>query len=270
MQTSNERIVIGLTGKAGHGKNLTADLICKQFPEYYFKQIGFADKVKEVYSVITGEQVVDSLEWKNTFLPTWGMTRRQMLQKIGTDAMRDGLDKDVWVKALASSLEPDRNYIITDVRFPNEVLFIENELEGKVFRVRRPLFDSGTETHESETALDHVQFDEIWNGLGIEELEVQIAESSQVFEFIGSKNIPDSTINDKEFKVLMKSGVFVNVDLLNEGIFQGEYALVCHKHETMESLIQSYRQENKLSGKYRESFFVNLKRCELVTLKVDS
>lgn len=169
-----KRIIIGLTGKAGHGKNIVADIICEEYPQLNFKQVGFADKVKEVYTVVTGEEPVDDLEWKNTFLPEWGLTPRQMLQKIGTDAMRNGLDTDVWLKAMGANLRPDQNYIITDVRFPNEVDYIEDNLGGKVFRVVRPGYQSGTPEHESETALDYMRFDEIVNAGPLRDLRLLV------------------------------------------------------------------------------------------------
>lgn len=166
----NKRIIIGLTGKAGHGKNTVADIICSLCPHYDFKQVGFADKVKEVYTVVTGEQVENTLEWKNTFLPDWGFTRREMLQKIGTDAMRNGLDQDVWLKALGLNLKPYQNYLITDVRFPNEVTYIREVLSGDVVRILRPGYDSGTPLHTSETSLDHLNFPEIINDGSLNDL----------------------------------------------------------------------------------------------------
>jgi hypothetical protein len=47
-------------------------------------------------------QDFESQEFKNEKLgPEWGdMTVRDMLQKIGTESLRDNLHPDVWVNAL--------------------------------------------------------------------------------------------------------------------------------------------------------------------------
>jgi len=59
-------------------------------------------------------------------------------------------------------MEPGRNYVITDVRFKNEVAKIE-EMGGKVVRVIRHGYDNGLPPHQSETDLDNMYFDTIHN-----------------------------------------------------------------------------------------------------------
>ena len=39
---------------------------------------------------------------KATYLEDWGMTVREFQQRLGTDAVRDGLHKDSWVLATLS------------------------------------------------------------------------------------------------------------------------------------------------------------------------
>ena len=96
------------------------------------------------------------------------MSVREFLQKLGTEAMRDGLHTNVWVNSLFSDyivttiatgsnefdvqdtdLEP--KWIITDLRFPNEYDAVADR-NGITIRVTRPGTLSGT--HPSETALD--------------------------------------------------------------------------------------------------------------------
>lgn len=103
------------------------------------------------------------------------MTYREFLQKLGTEAMRDGLHKEVWVNALFAdykwytkewdelgneTLNAYPNWIITDMRFPNELDAVQLR-EGITIRVNR---DNGTREidtnpHPSETALDDAKFD---------------------------------------------------------------------------------------------------------------
>ena len=158
----NERgLIIGLAGKAGHGKNYVADVLCDYYPGMRFRKVAFADPLKQLYSIISGETVQDSPEWKNG-MSNLGMTRREAFQKIGTDLFRKHLHEDIWIHALFSGLDLTQNYIITDVRFLNEVNAIRHA-GGVVFRVMRPNYDSDTPAHESEEAIDLLKLETIIN-----------------------------------------------------------------------------------------------------------
>lgn len=98
-------------------------------------------------------------------------TYRQLMQWIGTEAMRDVIHPDVWVNALFADYDPHTvdptleepiqypNWLITDLRFPNEMQRIK-KFGGKCIRVERPGIQ--TTDHISETALDNVsQWDEL-------------------------------------------------------------------------------------------------------------
>lgn len=73
-------------------------------------------------------------------------TYRHAMQEIGTDLFRHQFHPDTWVNAMMSeyrekvdfnrSLPPDKNWIITDVRFPNEVDAIKSK-KGILLRVDR-------------------------------------------------------------------------------------------------------------------------------------
>lgn len=174
--------IIGITGKAGHGKNTVADMICNRLKRT--QQLAFAGKVKEVFTVLTGMEYQDTENFKNQFIVGWGMTVRRMLQKIGTEAMRNGLQEDVWVNALFYSLSDyaTKTFVITDVRFPNEAEAIEMR-KGFVIRVVRPGYDSGTPEHESETALDDQKFYTITNDGTLADLEEKVQAMLTFFVF---------------------------------------------------------------------------------------
>ena len=156
----------------------------------------FAGKLKQTASLLTGIpiEMFEDQEFKKTELakdwnyfpiigyghrnvPVYGepeqpMLVREFLQKLGTEAMRDGLHTNVWVNALFADYrnfhtdkfsvrqginEPEYpNWIITDMRFPNEMEAVELR-EGITIRVVRPGTTVGT--HPSETALDDAEFD---------------------------------------------------------------------------------------------------------------
>ena len=155
-------MILGITGKAGHGKNTVAEILKEACPAMDWQRVAFADALKNVFWALTGTVPIDTTDWKHKYLPEWGMTRREMLQRIGTDCLRNHFDPDIWVKALFFQMEPGKNYVITDVRFKNEVAKIE-EMGGKLVRVIRHGYDNGLPPHESETDLDHMYFDTIHN-----------------------------------------------------------------------------------------------------------
>lgn len=179
------------------------DWYCANKSKFQIKK--FAGKLKQVASMITGVPVEmwEDQDFKQCRMPYgWGMTYREFLQKLGTEAMRDGLHKDVWVNALFSDYHPTTNkttdelfmeqfltgksevtynypsWCITDMRFPNEMKAVK-ERKGITIRVVR---DNGTRTidtnpHPSETALDDVKFDYVIENDGtIEDLIEKVRE----------------------------------------------------------------------------------------------
>lgn len=155
----------------------------------------FAGKLKDIASHLTGIDIEDfedpefkktnlGREWwtpsKVTFVDGKTnieeykpMTVRDFLQKLGTDAMRMGLHDNVWVNALMADYKPEEswlntslgekpdvvypNWIITDVRFPNEAQAIKDK-GGIIIRVDRPGVKP-INNHPSETGLDGWNFD---------------------------------------------------------------------------------------------------------------
>ena len=166
----------------------------------------FAGKLKQIASLLTGipvekfedqefKKTLLSKEWNSPYnIPFSGpdfvkhdgeMTVREFLQKLGTEAMREGLHTNVWVNALfadyknvyigswgqGNHMYEKPNWIITDMRFPNEMEAVV-ERKGITIRVTRPDFLSfEAMLHPSETALDDAKFDyEIINDGSLEDL----------------------------------------------------------------------------------------------------
>lgn len=163
----------------------------------------FAGKLKQIASLLTGIDVekFEDQEFKKLEMPecwnrlqqsgrskVWNpMTYRQFLQELGTEAMREGLHTNVWVNALFADYVPNwkfegegiliddvslikkyPNWIITDMRFPNEMEAVELR-EGVTIKVVRP--GTAVGTHPSETALDDAYFDHVISNDGtIEDL----------------------------------------------------------------------------------------------------
>ena len=113
------------------------------------------------------------------------MTVRELLQKLGTEAIRNNLHENAWVNALMVDYRTTDNWIITDCRFPNEYEYVK-KYGGKVIRINRPDV-SAVNAHPSETAIDNYDFDGyILNDGSLELLEDSVV--SLVDKFL-NKNI---------------------------------------------------------------------------------
>ena len=163
-------------------------------PNFEIKK--FAGKLKQIASLLTGIDVekFEDQDFKMTNLgPEWArpfydkesnvhyetITVRKFLQLLGTECMRMGLHVNTWVNALFADYRaieriPEKrmsimpNWIITDMRFPNEMEAVELR-EGVTIKVVRP--GTAVGTHPSETALDDAYFDHVISNDGtIEDL----------------------------------------------------------------------------------------------------
>lgn len=195
-------MIIGIAGRLGSGKDTVGEVIqklCLTNNGVEFEIKKFAGKLKTIASLVTGIPVekFEDQEFKQKHMGLqWDMTYREFLQKLGTEGMRVGVHTNIWVNALFSDYNPvtysDRggweypNWIITDMRFPNELEAVE-EREGITIRVVRSFNhkmgskETGTlnltPLHPSETALDDAKFDyEIINDGTIEDLVDKVKE----------------------------------------------------------------------------------------------
>ena len=162
-------MIIGISGKAGSGKDTAAkmlevlyanpDISYEDFANKRYKNfadiqiVHFADSLKETAQVLfrIGEWETNTQEGKKTTINWIGKTVRELLQGIG-QGLRDAIDFDLWVKILFANTEDWSNYIIADVRYPNEVYAIKKR-NGVLIRIDRK--DAGAGNHSSETALDN-------------------------------------------------------------------------------------------------------------------
>lgn len=179
-------MIIGISGKAGSGKDTAAkmlevlyanpDISYEDFANKRYKNfadiqiVHFADVLKEVAQVLfrIDEWETNTQEGKKTTINWIGKTVRELLQGIG-QGLRDAIDPNLWIKILFANTEGWSNYIIADVRYPNELYAIK-ERNGILLRIDRK--DAGAGNHSSETALDdYKEWDvHIENNSSIEDL----------------------------------------------------------------------------------------------------
>lgn len=162
-------MIIGISGKAGSGKDTAAkmlevlyanpDISYEDFANRRYKNfadiqiVHFADTLKETAQVLfrISEWETNTQEGKKTTINWIGKTVRELLQGIG-QGLRDAIDPNLWVKILFANTKDWSNYIIADVRYPNELEAIK-ERNGILIRIDRK--DAGAGNHSSETALDN-------------------------------------------------------------------------------------------------------------------
>lgn len=182
-------IVVGITGKKGHGKSEIAKIM-KQ--NHAFTEKAFADPLKKCVMPLFDfkrKQVYGDM--KEEIDERWGITPREALQHVGTEVVRNHMNKllpdigdEFWIqhmrhyfedmqtdreKAMMNCDGADENsvvvhcrngkcrvykFVISDVRFKNEAEYVKNECNGVLLKVVRPDKESD-DSHASETDMDN-------------------------------------------------------------------------------------------------------------------
>jgi len=182
-------MIIGLGYKARSGK----DTIANYLKEVHgFKRIAFADALKEACRAIfdfNDEQLYGNQ--KEVEDPYWKLTPRYVLQFVGTECMREVFHKDIWVKAVEKKiLSSNDNWVITDMRFPNEAEAVQR-WGGFLVRVDRPNAGAtgGIVSHPSEISMDN--FDE-WDYTLRNDVQVHAAlyaKVEEMFEYLKESGV---------------------------------------------------------------------------------
>lgn len=175
-------MLIGLTGHAQHGKDTFAD----RARTHGFKRYALADGVRasayalDPWIVVTMRERDVIMAASPTAFPVVGVQRlrpvidtvgwdvakvniaevRTLLQRLGTEAVRDVIGENAWIDALDRKIRADGtvDVVVSDVRFPNEADWIR-ERGGVIVRIRRPDFDNGLPAdHPSEALVDSLPF----------------------------------------------------------------------------------------------------------------
>jgi len=181
-------MIIGFCGLIGSGKGTVADILVQ---DHNYEKISFADKLKDGVATVFGwdrhlleGDTEQSRAWREKVDDYWTnetgreITPRLVLQEFGTDCMRNGFFDGIWVSLVKQHLltYPQKNFVIPDVRFQNEIEMVKS-LGGHIWRVRRgpdPVWfrmytDIGVEPvdiHRSEWDWATVNFDRVLDNSG--------------------------------------------------------------------------------------------------------
>jgi len=176
-------MIIGITGHARHGKDSTADFICKHFR---YQKKALADRMKSVCALIF-DWNEDHLygDLKDKIDPRWGISPRHVLQSLGTewgqhelskhDSFKETTGRLLWTRSLLSQFPDDANIVISDVRFLHEADEVRRR-GGKIVMVRRPGYPVDL-SHESERSIEEIKpYYVLRNASGLKELEEDVME----------------------------------------------------------------------------------------------
>lgn len=148
-------MLIGLTGKAGAGKDSVADILER---EAGFRRYALAQPIKDALCAMlrTPEHVLFARERKELPLEKLGISPRRLAQTLGTEWGR-ALRSDFWLALAERHVDLSADTVITDIRFPDEAEWILSQ-GGFVVKVIR-YGVKAVEAHASEAGipLDLVQ-----------------------------------------------------------------------------------------------------------------
>jgi hypothetical protein len=166
-------MIIGISGKSGSGKDTVAQMI--SFHSYRWEIKSFAGNLKKMLAIALNipvenlynrEFIKDYVgdHWTSDIvddkLVNVSYTYRDLLQLLGTNVCRI-IHPTFWVNSLFAHYSFRSRWIISDVRFKNEIertkLFCPNAVFIKI--EREQLESNINKTHISETELDNHIFD---------------------------------------------------------------------------------------------------------------
>ena len=139
-------MLIGFVGFIGGGKGSAADYLVSH--HNYVKE-SFANSVKDSVAAVFGwdrgmleGDTAESRIIREKPDAFWSeklgrpFSPRMALQLMGTEAGRDVFHPDLWIFTVLRRMQENKNYVLADVRFPNEIQRIR-EVGGKIVWVRR-------------------------------------------------------------------------------------------------------------------------------------
>ena len=131
-------MLIGVCGKAGSGKDTVGTHLVDK---YRFERVALADPIRRIVQdifVLDDKTVYDRVEREKELEHWEGWTVRTLLQFIGTELFRDNIVDDIWVRSLWLRIKenPHKNYVITDIRFPNELNFFKEKYNGNFISIK--------------------------------------------------------------------------------------------------------------------------------------
>lgn len=169
-------MIIGVSGKAGSGKDTLADYLVKY---HGFHKLRFAARIKKISADLTGTSLEDNYN-KKSIIPkisygkTEGWDLGKYQQKIG-GSFRKSIVEDIWIRCLKQEISKYKKVVVCDMRFKNEAKELQ-KMKGCVlirlerdFKFRKEFLGSRDPEDISETDLDDFEFKHVIENNGTKE-----------------------------------------------------------------------------------------------------
>jgi len=161
-------VLLGIVGNKRSGKDTVSDYLVNN---HNFCKLAFADPIKQISKIMFDFDESQLHGDKKEVIDTrWGITPRDVFQKIGTEfgqfdlikyfpQLENKVGRNFWVKKLKleyKKLPVNSNVIISDVRFNHEIKEIK-KMGGKIIFIDRKYNKSvKKDNHISETELTSI------------------------------------------------------------------------------------------------------------------
>jgi hypothetical protein len=179
--------IIAICGSKRHGKDTIANYLSSN---YDYEHVKISQKMKDVCKILFGfsnnQMETDD---KEIIDPKWNITPRKAMQFIGTEVgqfkiqeLLPIIDRKFWINSLLKELNPNKKYVISDLRFLHEFEEIKR-LDGLIIRVERPNLILPTDLHISESEYINIPTNIIIKNDNIENLYLQLNNLMNSFKF---------------------------------------------------------------------------------------
>ena len=176
--------IIALSGAKGCGKDTVADILIDGFKNYTLrpiKRIAFADPIKnEVMKIFDLNSIDEYDTFKRSHLVMQALGSvsfdgRHVVREIGMLMRRYDVNQFVEYVDQQIASDPNAIWVITDLRFDNELIHLQN-LGAKIVKIDRPL-GGIIDTHITERGFDNTLCDIIIeNKSSLDEFKKQVLE----------------------------------------------------------------------------------------------
>ena len=151
-------MLIAITGKKESGKTTFANFLKEEIESRHtiVRILSFSSALKQMLETAEICSYKELYEEKTNF-------SRDMLQKIGTNIIRNQIDEEFWTKRMRARIlglreaKPPCTIIIDDVRFVNEEAMVR-EFGGTIIKMVRNWLEN-SDKHRSETEMAYISED---------------------------------------------------------------------------------------------------------------
>ena len=148
--------IIALTGAKGCGKDTVADILLDTYIDLDIRRVAFADPIKNEVMRIFDLQTIPSYDTFKRSLVTsnnHAVNGRQVVREIGMLMRRYDVNQFVEYVDQQINNNPEAIWVITDLRFDNELIHLQN-MGAKIVKIERPTLDV-IDTHITERGFDN-------------------------------------------------------------------------------------------------------------------